>query len=439
MMKALAVALLLAAGIAACFVDWSGSATAAPPAQQPVAPALPDHHEPRPQLAAVAIETTREPTLRTIATAADAGASTSECTLRIGDGYVFGDHSVRRRDERGVVDIYCQDIRDDVSLHCPGGCAHASPPMTGIGLPETAAAAAVLLVDAPMALDDHTLHLSRQPTSRSAGIGFVRRQTDTLKVWVVDIGDHPDALERTVRLGFGPVPARDGGGALQLPTRLGAPPAPTLQAIREAMRIGGTIPGDSFSSQMDGEFTVLGDLPPTTRLAGPAHVTVDFLSSQQVQVADGGAVFVGGRIGRDAGIVLQRGGAAGVAEDLEGRLRTDGYAFLFVGRDLLGTLDIRSYTTAVVLGDVRGTIRVRSYTNLFVRGRLLGSLDLDGSGWCTFYFQSFLGRAEVEQLPGNRSITLHLMQSDLPPGKHQGVGKWREVIVGDRVWERLAR
>ena len=63
----------------------------------------------------------------------------------------------------------------------------------------------------------------------------------------------------------------------------------------------------------------------------------------------------------------------------------------------------------------------------------------DASGWCTFYFQSLLGRAEVEQLAGNQQVTLHLMQSDLAPGRYTDVGQWREVIVGDPVWQRLAQ
>ena len=66
-------------------------------------------------------------------------------------------------------------------------------------------------------------------------------------------------------------------------------------------------------------------------------------------------------------------------------------------------------------------------------------MDVTGSGWCTFYLQSFVGRADLERLVGNNGITVHLMQSDLAPGSHTGIGDWREIIVGDPLWQQLAR
>ena len=294
--------------------------------------------------------------------------------------------------------------------------------------------------DAPADLPDRNLQLALRPLPDRAGIGFVRSQSGAVfKVWLVEVGEDADALMRTARLRFSPVPVVAGGGAFRLPRTLGAPSAASLHAIRSAIELGNRIPGQSMVSYLGGDFVAAEPPGPQATLRGGRNIVFEGLTAQQVELAEQGALFVDGRLGRDASVVLRGGGAAGIGGDLAGLLRTDGYAYLFVGGDLTGTLDIRSYTTAVVLGDLRGTIRVRSYTDLYLRGRIFGTLDIAGSGWCTFYFQSFLGRADLERLQGSGEITLHLMQSDLDAGHHTGVGKWREVIVGDPLWQQLAR
>lgn len=362
-----------------------------------------------------------------------------ECTLRIGDGYVFGEDGLRPRTERDDVDLYCQDIRYSASFHCPHGAAAALAPMTAVGLPASAEGAAALLRDAPARLAAGDLQLAPRPMPMHAGIGIVRsRAGATYKLWLVETGDHPDALERTARIRFAPVPAVDGGGALQLPQTLGAPSAETLQAIRTAVDIGARIPGQNFHTYLEGPFTASAAPSADLVLGETKSVVFERLSTQNVALAERGAVFTQ-RFGRDASLVLRGGGAAGVAHDLEGLLRTEGYSYVYVGGDLTGTLDVDSYTTAAILGDVRGKIRLRSYTDLYVRGRILGTLDIQGSGWCTFYLQTFHSRSEIERLAGSDQITVHVMRSDLPAGEHTGVGKWRQVIVGDPLWQKLAR
>lgn len=366
--------------------------------------------------------------------------STATLTLRIGLGYVFGEAGLRPRTDRDEVDLYCQDIRHGASLHCPRGAAPALAPMTAIGLPPTAAAAADLLLDAPTILAERNLHLASTPNPKQPGLGFVQSQSGTVyKLWLLEILGHPDALERQARIGFAAVPTVKDGGQLQLPQALGSPSAATLQHIRNAIAMGERVPGSSFHSMMDGAFTSMQSLHAETTLRDGQFVAIDELTHQKIEATGDAAIFVAGNMRTDASIVLTRGGAVGIGRDLHGVLRTDGYGYLFVGRDVTGTLDLRSYAEVVVLGDVRGTIRVRSYVSLLVRGRMLGTLDLEGSCWSTFYFQSFLGRADLERLEGTGQVTLHLRTSDLAPGRHTGIGKWREVIVGDPLWQELAK
>ena len=70
--------------------------------------------------------------------------------------------------------------------------------------------------------------------------------------------------------------------------------------------------------------------------------------------------------------------------------------------------------------------------------RLLGTLDMRGSCWSTFYFDGDYPSYVLEEMEGDfRQVTLHVRTSDLPRGEHEKIGTWRKVIVGAPVWERL--
>ena len=434
------VGILLGAGFTSAF--WVASEASGAPALAPDTPEAAPAAPPAVSAAAAQYEPVpaRSPVPPPPRAEAHADPAAGECTVRIGDGYIFGEQTVRGRDEREQVDLYCQDIREEVSLHCPHGAAEALAPLTAIGLPQTATAAAALLVDAPTTIAPGDLWLRSRPEPRSAGLGIVRSHSGvTFKVWLVEVTTHADALERAARIRYAPVPQVDGGGALDLPRIQGAPPAKALQLIRTALEMGKRIPNQGFHSYLAGDFSAVEEPGPETSIGPGAHnVVFGLLSDQKITATAQAAVFAE-RLGPNASILLEHGGAGVIGSDLEGLLRTDGYAYLFVGGDVTGTLDIRSYTTAVVMGDVRGRIRVGSYTDLYVRGRILGALDTARSGWSRFYFQSFMSRADLERLSGNHQITVHLRLSDLLPGKHNGIGEWGDVIVGDPIWQTLAR
>ena len=125
---------------------------------------------------------------------------------------------------------------------------------------------------------------------------------------------------------------------------------------------------------------------------------------------------------------------------MAGTIDVKSYGFVHIAGDLTGTVNVNSYATVVIDGDLIGTLKVRSYTKLLLRGQVrLGKLDMKGSCWSDFYFESYHSRADLEKLGVNaRSVTLHVKQSDLRPGKQtQKIGDWREVIVGGDVWTKI--
>src|SRR5262245_29918722 len=172
------VGILLGAGLTYAFWFASEESGASelvpdPPAAAPAAPPAGSAAVAQESVPARSPERSPAPPLPRAAARADPAAG--ECTLRIGDGYIFGEQTLRGRDEREQVDLYCQDIHFDVSLHCPHGAAEALAPLTAVGLPETAAAAAALLADAPTTITPGDLLLREKPQTRSAGLGKIGR------------------------------------------------------------------------------------------------------------------------------------------------------------------------------------------------------------------------------------------------------------------------
>ncbi len=126
---------------------------------------------------------------------------------------------------------------------------------------------------------------------------------------------------------------------------------------------------------------------------------------------------------------------------MAGTIDGGGYGYLHITGSLTGTIDAHSYTTIVIDGDLAGTLKVRSYVTLVVARaparqdrpvRLVLEHALSAGFW---------SRQVVEAIEGDfHQFTLHVQSSEMPVGKVEGkVGPWREVIVADPVWKKLAR
>ncbi len=366
-----------------------------------------------------------------------------ECWLRIGEGFVFGETSVRPGPSRAQVDIYCMDIRHGVSLACPHGAIPAIPTLTSIGLPKSPSAAAALIRDAPLHLPQRRVWLRETCEAQQSGIGLVQAGDGaTYKLYLVELSGHPEALERRVRVRYEAVSKAKGGGTFDLPEIDGAQSigAVTRADIRTAIEVGGAIPGANFFTRLKGDYEVLDKLLPDLKIHESKHLVVDGLLDERIELRGGGSVWIPKRLPEGSEVTIgTSGGAIGVGEDLDGKVRVKGYGHVHVGGSIRGLLDVSSYGSVVILGDLYGTVKARSYVDLYLRGRIYGKLDVHGSCWSTFYLQSFVSRAELEAMPGSSSVTLHLAQSDLPAGTHENIGSWDKVIVGDPVWKTLMR
>ncbi|MCZ6573353.1 MAG: polymer-forming cytoskeletal protein [Planctomycetota bacterium] len=363
--------------------------------------------------------------------------------LKIGDGYVFGEPAARPGDSSDAVDIYCQDIHGGVSLMCPHGALPAKAPMTSIGLPARAGDAAALLPDSPEELPRRNLGLRTKPAPERPGIGFVRAANGrTYKVHLVRAVHAASALERRAHIAYMEVPVVPNGGRFRLPTVGGmkAPEPEVREAIRRALQVGRTVPGDSFARYMRGNYAVVEDLLNETELNEKRNLVVEDPFTKLVRLKRGGSFFAGAGIAPEGTVDLDSYSAVGVHGDMAGNVEVNSYGYVYIDGDLTGTVHIKSYATVVIEGDLVGTLKVRSYTDLLLRGRIRGNLDAKGSCWSTFYLESPILQAELEALPSNfRSVTLHVRECDLPPGKHKKIGTWREVIVGDPIWQKIAR
>ena len=126
---------------------------------------------------------------------------------------------------------------------------------------------------------------------------------------------------------------------------------------------------------------------------------------------------------------------------MRGTIDGRSYGYVHITGDLIGTVEARSYTTVVIDGDLIGTIKVSSYATIVLRGRLRGAIDPKGSCWSTIFLQGFRTRTDLEAIAGDfHQFTLHVQSSELPVGKQpDAVGTFRDVIVADPIWKKLAR
>jgi hypothetical protein len=363
--------------------------------------------------------------------------------LAIGDGYVFGEDRVRPGAEASSVDVVCQDLRDGASLRCPHGAVGAVVPLAAVGLPKKPTEVAALTPDAPAHVPDGDAWLLPRSVREHPGIAFVRGGDGrTWRVVLLAFETHPDARLRRARVGYAEVPSVEGGGVVRLPTTRRATDHPILTTgtLKAISAEGSRIPGDSFAHQVLGAYERLPERPPELVLEEEKYLLVDEPLDTSVTIRRSGAVLAAGGVAPQGKVVVDSYGGAAVRGDMAGLLHTKSYGYLHVEGDVTGTVRLDSYTTLVVGGDVRGKVEVRSYAKFLLRGRVLGTVDVQGACWSTFYFQGYWTREAIEAFGrGFGQVTLHVESSDLPVGKHEGVGSWRSVTVADPVWETLRR
>jgi len=370
----------------------------------------------------------------------------SEITLSIGDGFVFGESEARPDGDRSELDLYVQDIRYGVSLAAMVGCTVPAQPMTSIGLPEEPTKLLELLKDAPIDLPKRDLWLLPKCTPQRPGIGLVKsRSGESYKLCLMAINGHPEALKRTVTIAYQTVPMVEDGGILQLPEAEGQPNAATTAAIREALRIGTLIPGDSFARDIDGDYVAFETLANGAVPKHDARIALTSELSTAVKMENRGALFASKGIGEDGSVYLDAYGAIGVQGPMRGRIDLDSYGYIYVDGPMEGTLNLDSYSTVVLKQGLSGTVLLRSYADMLIKGPITGTINADGSCWCTLYFDGKHSAASLAKMSPPRrgradfhQITLHIESSDdLAVGSHKDIGSWREVIVGDPIWEKL--
>lgn len=371
-----------------------------------------------------------------------ASSASGEFVLRIGDGVSFGAGEVQPQ-MRDDVDVYCLDQRDgSVWLRASHGAAMASSPMTALGLPSVAAQAAQLVLSAPRELAPGDLVLTLSTSVKRPGVGFVRAKNGAVyRVHVAAMTDDADALLRSARIVCEAVPSVDGGGLLHLPTVVGQPSGWVLDAIRRAVRLGDEIPGQSFPRYLDGAYVL--SSPFTAPIAiedEQTFLVVESSLDTAVSIDSSSGLVAAAGVGGEGALTLRAYGAIGVLGPMNGTIDVKSYGYVYLAGPLNGTLNIDSYATVVLEGDLVGSLRVRSYTDLLLRGRIFGALDTRSSGWCDFWFDGYWTAAELETLGKEAGqVTLHVRQSDLPIGEHEGFGGWRRVIVGEAEFDRFPR
>jgi len=331
--------------------------------------------------------------------AAPAPFPDGEFTIRIGEGYRFGEQGVRAGDDPDA-DLFCQDLRYDVSLRCPHGAAPVDIPIGVLAMPKTAAELAARVADAPATMGQRDATLLVRPTKRANGVALVLAQDgSTYCLHLVRIFGSPDALKRSATIAYRKVAVREGGGVARLPTATGAPPI-TKKQVQRYIDVGVTIPGSTFSNFLRGNYRVPDTVEEDLVLTDDAYLAVSQPFDKKITFRSRGALLAAKGIAPEGHVVTRSYSGLISIGDMAGTVDVKSYSHLHITGDLTGVVNIGSYTTLIVDGDILGTVNVRNYTTMLLRGRVIRTIDTKGSCWSTFYFESYHSNADLEALGG---------------------------------------
>lgn len=398
---------------------------------------VPDEEDPS---AAIATIQPEEPTRVEQSQAPSFDVRAGEFVLHIGDGARFAE-STTLPGVRDRVDLYCLDLRDSwLSLHVPYGAALAKRPSNAVGVPSSPAEAARFVDAAPEELPEHEISVRLVSSGRDLAIFFVRdRNGATYRVHVAEFVDDADALLRSVRLGFDPVPTAVDGGVLRLPVADGHPSPLIREAISRAVALGSALPEDSYADQLRRDFVTSSQLDRATALRVDVPTVVGVPLDAELLVDGHSALFAAAGVGPDGAVKLGSFGAVGVLGATYGSIDVKSHGFVYLSGPLYGSLALAAHATVVLESDLVGTLCPGSDLRLLLRGRVPGTIRA-GEGSGDFWFDGYWTRAELERLGTDaHRITLHVRESDLPKGEHEGFGGWRKVIVGEQQFERFPR
>lgn len=365
-----------------------------------------------------------------------------EAVLHAGEGYVFGETAARPRGSADGADIVCLDIGPRITLHGPFGARLADVPLGAVGIPTEPRGAAALVADAPTDLAPGDADVEREAApGRPGGVALIRSKAAVAyRVFVISVVEDKDALRRSVRLGWGEVPQRAGGGVVAAPSTKSAAGAPTLADLEKIMAAGASLPGSDFTNFLSGTYERLSTMPADLVLNEGKWLLVDDPLTTSIQFKAYSGLVAARGIAATGRVRINSYTGVAVRGDMAGEIDVDSYAYVHVSGSLTGKLLIRSYATVVIDGDLLGEVEAGSYTTFLLRGRLTGKLTIRTSN-SRFWFQQYMTKEVAEALgeKGGSSNDLHLRESDYPVGKHDDVPGWKTVVVGEDAWNVIAR
>ncbi|MEM7164836.1 MAG: hypothetical protein AAF581_05190 [Planctomycetota bacterium] len=377
-----------------------------------------------------------------------------EVVLRIGDRYRFGsptvvaDNATDTSAVKGGHDLICFDLRGGrCVLGTPGGSEQVYHPRIVVGNPPTQPEVFDALLDAPDDLseaDEVTLYGSVSANERTGVVLIRARDGRVYKARIVEEERATHALDRSVVLAYAELPTVPDGGAVRMSSDVVTgvePVADIYTALRDLRKLLGKMPGRNHYLRVNKGQLIQLDFPPHDLVVTKdRHLVLGAPLLTSLQLDHGGLIYAEAGIGRAGELRYSRNAGVVVLGEMAGNITAKSSGTICIDGNLTGVVRCQRGTTLVVFGDLYGTVHVDYRTTVVVRGEIIRDgewLQVGRRGGGDIYLEGYYSRDRIENFPGSRAMTLHVEESDLKKGRHSRLAGFRNVVVGDRAWNKF--
>ena len=374
----------------------------------------------------------------------------NEFVLKAGEGILLDSLQAIGRDRAGQADVVVNEIwiGQGANLGTRHGGVTIKPPMR---------ARAIELVDyapylekisaAPVQMRAPSVHVQRKANRITTGLAFAKSGSGrTYRLRVLSASSEPVVVDRTVHLEVVNVVQRSGPAEPILPEAEYLAPESELgstfsssMTLLQSEHLGGSTAHKARTFRRSAR--VADDIKSSFRLRHMASVVFRETPRVSVETNAHSAITVLADVGKETSFSLGHHSTMYLRGDLHGNVKVRDHSILVVKGNVYGQVSVEFHGMVILYGNIVGSIDVGSHAKIVLATSTTKFPSLKNAAHATVYVSQRVERGQLSEFFPNKAsfITLHIPESDLEEGTHEGHHGFKQVIVGAPIWQELTR